>query len=110
MVDEERIVFSDDKTLTIFNSRTEKTEIKSPIVNSDQLYIERSSLKTWEKLHKIFTNFGREWKRRETLEDYGIIPFWIVSDIEGAAELEKLLCHVEEPKTLPLKEKQLNSH
>lgn len=64
-----KLVFSKDKTLTVFDADEQEWTIVSPVLHSDQIDIPLS-LENWRKIHRIFTTNVGPWTKRASWEQY----------------------------------------
>ena len=65
------VIFSKDKTLTVFDASEQVWNILSPIRHSDQIRLVLS-LADWRKIYRVFTANVGPWTKRPKWEDYGV--------------------------------------
>lgn len=65
------IVFSKDKTLTVFKAADQVWDIISPVRHSDQIRV-AMNLESWRKIHRVFTTNVGPWTKRPQWEDYSV--------------------------------------
>lgn len=63
------IVFSRDKTLTVFKVADQVWDILSPIRHSDQIRVSMD-LESWRKIHRVFTTNVGPWTKRPGWKHY----------------------------------------